>query len=78
MEYYSAMKKTWMDLENIMVSEINQIGYDFILYTLTYMWNIYIYIYIYIYKCKTGTNLHIHRYKDLIGDCHQGEWSGVR
>ena len=34
------MKKTWMDLESIMVSELNQIGYDFILYTLTYMWNI--------------------------------------
>lgn len=34
MEYYSAMKKTWMDLESIMVSELNQIGYNFILYNL--------------------------------------------
>ena len=44
-EYYSAIKKyeispfavTWMDLEDIMVSEINQRQ---TLYDITYMWNL--------------------------------------
>ena len=47
MEYYSAIKKkeilpfatTWMDLEGIMLSEINQTEKD-IPYDLTYMWNL--------------------------------------
>ena len=45
MEYYSAIKKneilpfaaTWMDLENIMLSEVSQRQ---ILYDVTYMWNL--------------------------------------
>ena len=46
-EYYSTIKKkeilpfvtTWMDLEGIMLSEINQTERQ-ILYDLTYMWNL--------------------------------------
>ena len=45
--YYSALKKnkilpletTWMDLEDIMLSEIGQTEKD-ILYYITYMWNL--------------------------------------
>ena len=32
----------------------------------------------YIKKSRTETKLHIHRYKDIIGDYHQGEWWGAR
>ena len=47
MEYYSAIKKseimpfatTWMDMEGIMLSEINQRERQ-ILYDITYMWNL--------------------------------------
>ena len=47
MGYYSALKKneilpftvTWMDLEGIMLSEINQTEGQ-ILYDITYMWNL--------------------------------------
>ena len=46
MEYYSAIKKneimpfaaTWMDLEIIMLSEVNQTEKD--IYRITYMWNL--------------------------------------
>ena len=47
MEYYSAVRKkeilpsvtTWMNLEDIMLSEISQTGKE-ILYGITYMWNV--------------------------------------
>ena len=47
MEYYSAIKKneimssaaTWMDLENIILSEVSQMERQ-ILYDTTYLWNL--------------------------------------
>ena len=48
MEYYSAIKKneimpfaaTWIDLENIMHSEIIQAEEDKLLYDIPYLWNL--------------------------------------
>ena len=48
MEYYSAIKKkkilpfptAWMDLENIMLSEIGQSGKDKYHIDFTHMWNL--------------------------------------
>lgn len=47
MDYYSVLKKkkilpfvTWMNLKGIMLSEIKQTGERWILYGITYMWNL--------------------------------------
>ena len=47
-EYYSAIKKNeilpfatmWMDLEDIMLSELSQIEKDKYVYNIPYMWNL--------------------------------------
>ena len=62
MEYYSAIKKneilpfaaTWMNLQNIILSEISQRQ---ILYDITYMWNLKNNMNEFIYKTKRFTDI---------------------
>ena len=60
MKYYSTLKKneilpfatTWMDLENIILSEVRQILYD-----ITYMWNLKNHANELISKIDTGSRI---------------------
>ena len=85
MEYYSAIRKdeyppfvtTWMDLEDIMLSEMSD-GERQILYDFTHMWNLRNKANKQRKKRERQTKKQIHNYGEQIDGNQEGRWRGVK